>query len=86
MGYEELLVKVQKLMRDGVSARYRGDLHANKVRAQAYADGYMRALLDAELVGHEELLQVVAEARNDVAGASVEQREQRPAVIERAAG
>jgi hypothetical protein len=74
MGYEQLLIEVQRLLREAVSARYRGELHANKVRAQAYADGYVRALLDAGLVGNEELLHVIAAARTEVAGAPIEER------------
>jgi hypothetical protein len=74
MGYEQLVIEVQNLLRAAISARYRGDLHANKVRAQAYADGYMRALLDAGLISGEELMHVVAQARTEVAGAPVEER------------
>ena len=74
MGYEELLVEVRKLVRESIEARYRGELHVHKVRAQAYADGYMRALSDAGLVTGEELLQAVAAGRADVSGAALDQR------------
>jgi hypothetical protein len=74
MGYEELVVEVRKLLRAAIGARYRGDLHASKVRAQAYADGYMRALSDAGLLGQDELLQVVAETRVELEGKPVAQR------------
>jgi len=74
MGYEELLAEVRKLVRESIDARYRGDLHVHKVRTQAYADGYMRALSDAALVGNDELLHAVAEARAEAAGAAMEQR------------
>jgi hypothetical protein len=74
MGYEQLLAEVRRLVRASIDARYRGELHLHKVRAQAYADGYMRALADAGLIAQDELLQAVAEARNEVAGAAFEQR------------
>ena len=54
MGYEELVSEIRKLLRASLEARYRGELHAHKVRAQAYADGYMRALSDAGLVSQDE--------------------------------
>ena len=67
MGYEELLAEARKLLRVAIEARFRGDLHANKVRAQAYADGYTRALLDAGLLDRGELLLLVSETRAEVA-------------------
>ena len=74
MGYEELVGEVRKLLRAAIEARYRGDLHAHKVRPQAYADGYMQALSDAGLLGREELLQLVAEARLELQGEPLERR------------
>jgi hypothetical protein len=74
MGYDELVNELRTLLRTAIKARYRGDLHAHKVRAQAYADGYMQALQDAGLIGRDELLQIVAEARVDVAGEPIEER------------
>jgi hypothetical protein len=79
MGYEELLAEVRKLVRESIDARYRGELHVHKVRAQAYADGYMRALSDAGLVGGDELLQAVAVVRDDIAGAATAEAEPRQA-------
>ena len=74
MGYEQLLAEVRRLVRASIDGRYRGEMHVNKVRAQAYADGYMRALTDAGLIAQDELLHAVAEARAEVAGAAFEQR------------
>jgi hypothetical protein len=74
MGYEELVSEVRKLLRTAIEARYRGDLHVHKVRPQAYADGYMQALRDAGLLGPDELLQIVAEARLELEGEPTEQR------------
>jgi hypothetical protein len=71
MGYDQLVMEVRRLLRAAVDARYAGDLHAHKVRHQAYADGYMKALCDAGLLGSDELLQIVAETRTEIAGAPV---------------
>jgi hypothetical protein len=74
MGYDELVSEVRKLLRTAIEARYRGELHAHKVRPQAYVDGYMQALTDAGLLGRDELLQIVAETRADLAGEPTSQR------------
>ena len=74
MGYEQLVLEVRRLLHEAVEARYRGDMHVSKVRAQAYADGYMRALGDAGLLSRQELLQLVATTRVQLAGEPVEQR------------
>lgn len=70
MGYEDLIGKLKELLKESIAARYRGDMHATKVRLSARADGYMEALLDAGLVGREELLEIVAEARREDAQAA----------------
>jgi hypothetical protein len=74
MGYEELVSQVRTLLKTAIEARYRGDLHALKVRPQAYADGYMQALHDAGLLGREELLQLIAETRLELEGEPVQRR------------
>ncbi|MDD9938575.1 MAG: hypothetical protein OXT09_33505 [Myxococcales bacterium] len=63
MGYEDLIAKLGRLLEASIAARYRGDMHATKVRLSARADGYMEALLDAGLVGRDELLEIVADVR-----------------------
>lgn len=74
MGNEELLATVRTLLRDAIQLRYRGELHASKVRAQAYADGYMRALLDAGHAGPDELLRLVAAEREEAHGDAATKR------------
>jgi hypothetical protein len=63
MGYEQLVAEARRLLTDAIAARYRGDLHVNKVKQQAYADGYLRALGDAGLLSQRELLELVTETR-----------------------
>ena len=74
MGYEQLVAEARRLLSDAIAARYRGDLHANKVRQQAYADGYLRALGDAGLLSQRELLELVTETRLSLESAPAEPR------------
>jgi hypothetical protein len=67
MSYDELVGEARRLLREAIDARYRGDLHATKVRRLSYADGYMKALTDAGLLSHRELLELVAQARSEQA-------------------
>jgi hypothetical protein len=76
MGYDELSVQVRTYVRQALASRYQGELHVNKVRPQAYADGYMRALADAGLFSQGELLELVAEARAEL-NAEVEKQPDR---------
>ncbi|HEX2670584.1 MAG TPA: hypothetical protein VHM25_06930 [Polyangiaceae bacterium] len=64
MGHEELLTQVRGLLREAIALRYEGTLHAKKVQAQAYVDGYMRALQDAHKVDQDELIALVSEERS----------------------
>ena len=49
--------------REVLRARFDGAAYAKLARAHGYADGYMRALLDAGLVEKRELLKVVGAER-----------------------
>ena len=79
MGYDELSTQVRQYVRVALASRYQGELHVNKVRPQAYADGYMRALADAGLFSQSELLELVAEARAEV-NAEAEPRPNTPRI------
>lgn len=63
MGNEELLGNVRRLLKEAMEARFDAAPHDRKVRAQAYLDGYMRALADSNRVGDTELLRLVGEER-----------------------
>ena len=66
MSKEELLARVCRLVQEVTEARFEGALHAKLARAHGYADGYMRALIDAELLDRRELLAAVSETRRAV--------------------
>jgi hypothetical protein len=59
MNKSQLLAQVRALVADVTRARFEGGAYAKMMRAHGYADGYMRALLDAGLVDRAEMLKVV---------------------------
>lgn len=65
MGKESLLNEVRELVQRVTKTRFEGRLHVEKAQAQAYADGYMRALIDAELIDRNQLLQLIGEERRN---------------------
>ena len=63
MSRDELVETLKALLREVLRARFDGVAYAKLARAHGYADGYMRALLDAGLVEKRELLKVVGAER-----------------------
>ncbi len=63
MGNDGLMGEVRNLLKRAIAAKYEGEMHVKKAQAQAYADGYMRALLDADLIERDALMRVVNEER-----------------------
>ena len=66
MSKQDLMDRVCELVRQVTEARFAGGPYAKLARAHGYADGYMRALMDAGLVDREELLAAVGTARREV--------------------
>jgi hypothetical protein len=63
------LVNVLRSLLTGVfSAQVEGGNHQKLVRAFGYADGYMRAVLEAGIVSQKELLTIVQEERTRMMG------------------
>jgi hypothetical protein len=65
MEREQLKATVAKLLDEVMKARFDGAAYARLSRAHGYADGYMRALLDAGLIDKRELLALVGETRRE---------------------
>lgn len=63
MHQEELLARVRDVFRKALEDRFEGVPQATRTRSQGYADGYMRALLDAGLVDLRTLLAVIGGER-----------------------
>lgn len=59
----DMFVTLRKLLQDVFGAQYGGAHHERLSRAFGYADGYMRAMLDAGLASKSELLEVVVSER-----------------------
>jgi len=61
-----LLDRVRELVADVTRARFAGGAYAKLARAHGYADGYMRALLDAGLVDRVSLIEACGTERGRV--------------------
>ena len=71
MAKEDLTGTLRALLFDVMKARFEGGAYAKLARANGYADGYMRAMMDAGLIDQRELLSLVtAERQRFVDGAS----------------
>ena len=60
---EAMKATLRGLLRDMLRARFEGGRYADLARAHGYADGYMRALMDAGLMDQSELLALVSGER-----------------------
>lgn len=77
----EMLQNLRMLLREAFRLRNQGVAYAKISRAQGYADGYMRMMLDAELVDQRELLHLIGEERCGVDGPATAELEQERQVI-----
>jgi hypothetical protein len=64
----DVLADLRVMLKDVLAAKAAGGSHQRIARAHGYVDGYMRALLDLEVVGKEELLDLVAFERERASG------------------
>ena len=71
----ELLSDLRVMLRDVLAASTAGRAYARVARAHGYVDGFMRALLDAELVTRAELLEIVAAERERASGPAIRRLE-----------
>lgn len=63
MAKDDLMIVLRGLLDDVLKARFGGVAYAKLARAHGYADGYMRALLDAGLVDKQSLFDLVSDQR-----------------------
>ncbi len=59
MNLDELKGTLRGLVRKTIETRFSGANYATLAQARGYADGYMRALLDASLIDQRQLLELV---------------------------
>jgi len=72
---EEMLSAVEGMLKEAFLAKAEGASQPRLARAYGYADGYLKALLDAGLATQKELLAIVADVRTAVSGPATETRE-----------
>jgi hypothetical protein len=82
---DALLDTLRTLLHDVMRARFEGTAYAKLARAHGYADGFMRALLDANIVGKDELLSLVSDERKRFLDADDAKREESRREAERSA-
>ncbi len=75
----EVLGDLRGMLRDVFAAKAAGESYGRLARAHGYVDGYMRALLEVELVSKAELLDVVAAERARASGPAIRAVEPTPA-------
>ncbi len=63
MNLDQIKATLKSLVRKTIETRFSGARYADLAQARGYADGYMRALLDAGLVDQKQLLDLVGEER-----------------------
>jgi hypothetical protein len=64
----DVLLDLRNMLKDVLAAKAAGGNHQRIARAHGYVDGYMRALLDLEVVDKAELLEIVAAERERASG------------------
>jgi hypothetical protein len=64
----DVLSELRNMLADVFTAKASGEAYGRLARAHGYVDGYMRALLEMELVTKAELLEVVNAERERSSG------------------
>lgn len=59
------------MLKDVFAAKAAGESHGRLARAHGYVDGYMRALLETDVLTKGELLEIVASERERVSGPAI---------------
>lgn len=77
----EMLQNLRMLLREAFILRNRGAAYAKIARAQGYADGYMRGLVEMHVVDQRELLRLVSEERCVIDGPATQVVEEQTHVV-----
>ncbi len=67
----ELVGELRTMLKDVFAAKAAGETHGRLARAHGYVDGYMRALLETDVLTKSELLEIVASERERVSGPAI---------------
>lgn len=79
----DLLGDLRGMLRDVFAAKASGMAYPRVARAHGYVDGYMRALLETDLISRTELLEVVASERETAMGPAMREILHDPSLDER---
>lgn len=69
---EMLLDNLREMLQEVLHKRFEGTPYAKLARVHGYADGYMRAMLDAGLIDKQALIELVGDERRRFLDASDE--------------
>lgn len=64
----DMLTAVEGMLKEAFTAKAQGASQPRLARAYGYADGYLKALLDAGLASQKELLELVGHVRTAISG------------------
>jgi hypothetical protein len=67
----EVIADLKQMLRDVFAAKYAGEAYARVARAHGYVDGYMRALLEMDVITRAELLEIVGAERERESGPAI---------------
>ncbi|MFO0678390.1 MAG: hypothetical protein U0169_17770 [Polyangiaceae bacterium] len=67
----ELTGDLKAMLRDVLAAKAAGQSYGRLSRSHGYIDGFMRALIDLDVVSKDELLEIVRSERERAGGPSV---------------
>jgi hypothetical protein len=71
----EMLTSVEGMLKEAFLAKAEGASQPRLARAYGYADGYLKAMLDAGLASQKELLELVGHVRAAISGPSTQTTE-----------
>ena len=74
----EMMIELQRMLRDVLAASSAGTRYARVARAHGYIDGYMRVLQDLDVATQAELVELVATQRERIGGPAVGELELNP--------
>jgi hypothetical protein len=67
----DIVADLRGMLQGVFAAKAGGESYARLARAHGYVDGFMRALLDLEVLSREEMLSMVSAEREKVSGPAI---------------
>ncbi len=67
----EVVAELRAMLADVFAAKAQGEVYGRLARAHGYVDGYMRALLELDVMSKDELLSIVNGERERLSGPAI---------------